>query len=86
MNAKQIITLLYKDESLPYNVLHNQTNQSQIVMTQGLIQTNPYRKCVDQDVPNAEAQARAEERNEKLLIWIGVYHRRCAHQVKAFAS
>jgi len=39
VDAKQNITLLYKGKSLPYNVFHKQTKQSEVVMAKDLNQT-----------------------------------------------
>lgn len=39
VDAKQSITLLYKGESMPYNVFHKQTKQSEVVLAKDLNKT-----------------------------------------------
>jgi len=39
VDAQQNITLLYKDQSLPYNVFHQQTKQSEVVLAKDLNKT-----------------------------------------------
>jgi len=39
MDSKRNVTLLYKDKSLPYNVFHKQTKQSQVVLAKDLNKT-----------------------------------------------
>jgi len=50
VNAQQNITLLYKGQSLPYNVFHKQTKQAEVVLAKDLnktIQPKPHKPAPD---------------------------------------
>lgn len=51
VNAQQNITLLYKGQPLPYNVFHQQTKQSEVVLTKNI------NKMIETIIRNRPSQA-----------------------------
>ena len=73
LDAKQNVSLLYKGKSLPYNVFHKQTTQSEVVMAKDLNQTIKTKSVPVPHKPASDHPWRTfslsnKSRNEKKLL------------------